>query len=312
MRFNRALKIHNPFSTQGSVIHRRHKFRAHRKAQHTIINNERWYHKGQPFLGKSFTVKKTIKRHAKICDILARAAERETRQRKFELASAYHQLHKRIRHCHPGRRCGSSACPKCARAFQRAKVAAQETALLQLSVQRPRKRLVMVTIIPPGMAYTPGHFHHIDLLKANRWLKDVLGRMGITRPVIGTIDLGWESRNGSNYLQLHWHLALWSADPPVLAKKLSLGFQKLLDHHRISKVKTVYKRPTHVKVATDFNFLGYIHKLIKLPKLLRSGKRQLPELLLLLDRWDSLDFLFLRKMRVGAQSDVIVLKPSDK
>ena len=42
----------------------RPKFRAHVKAHKTVIANERWFRKGQPFLGKPFTVKKTVERHA--------------------------------------------------------------------------------------------------------------------------------------------------------------------------------------------------------------------------------------------------------
>src|ERR1700722_16790171 len=98
------------------------KFRALVNAHQTVIDNERWFRKGQPFLGKPFTVKKTVKRHAKIIKILARAAKREGKGGNTGLANAYRKLHSTIKECHPRRRCGSSACPKCARAFQRAKV----------------------------------------------------------------------------------------------------------------------------------------------------------------------------------------------
>jgi hypothetical protein len=42
----------------------RPKFRAHVKAHRTVIGNERWFQKGAPFLGKPFSVKKTVQRHA--------------------------------------------------------------------------------------------------------------------------------------------------------------------------------------------------------------------------------------------------------
>lgn len=264
----------------------------------TIICHERWYQRGEPFLGESFTVKKTIKRHAKICDILARAAKRETREGNSDLVPAFHQLHERIRQCHPERRCGSSACPKCAHAFQRAKVASQEAAILKLAAQRAGKQLVMVTIVPKSMAYLPGQFLQIDLLKANRWLKDALARVGLRRVVIGSIDLGWESRNGAKYLQLHWHLAMWTHNVDALRQKLK----------PISPKGPKGKRPIHVAAVNDLNVLAYINKLIKLPKLLRSAKKQLPELLLLLDRTDSFDFLFSTRLRLCAQSGGIALR----
>jgi hypothetical protein len=276
-----------------------HQFRAHRKSQQTIITDERWYQKGEPFLGKPFTVKKTVERHKKISDILARAARAEARKRNHQLAAAYHQLHNRIKQCRPRRHCGSSACPKCARAFQRAKVAAQEKAILNLASKRSGKHLVMVTIVPTGMTYLPGQFQQIDPLKANRWLKDALARVGVRRVVIGSVDLGWEKRRGQRYLQLHWHFAMWTKKPKVLGRKLKALFPKAYKH----------EDPVDVTTTTNLDFLPYMNKLIKLPKLLRSGKRRLPELLLLLDTYDSFDFLFMRKLRLSAQSDGIVLRP---
>src|SRR5579863_469005 len=53
------------------------KFHSHRKTHNTIIADERWYGKGPPFLGKSFTAKKAVKRHGQISKILGRAAKRE-------------------------------------------------------------------------------------------------------------------------------------------------------------------------------------------------------------------------------------------
>ena len=174
----------------------RPKFRAHVKAHKTVIGNEGWFRKGSPFLGKPFTVKKTVKRHAAVIDILARAAKRATKAADETLADAYHQLQAKLTECRPHRRCGSSACPKCARAFQRAKVAAEETIIADLATTRLNKHLVFVTIIPRGMTYRPGQFSQIDVVKANRWLKDVLDRHGIRRVILGSVDLGWEKRRG--------------------------------------------------------------------------------------------------------------------
>ncbi len=274
------------------------KFRAHVKAHQTVITHERWFGKGQPFLGKPFTVKKMVKRHAVVVNILARATKRATKAADQPLAVAYHQLQAQIAKCRPHRRCGSSACPKCARAFQRAKVVAEEAIIADLATTRTDKHLVFVTIIPRGMRYLPGEFTQIDVVKANRWLKDVLTRHGIQRVMLGSVDLGWEKRRGKRYLQLHWHLAVWTNNPEGLEEKLKAIF---LRAHK-------YERPVDVEVAEDLGFLGYKNKTIKLPRLLRHARRQLPELLLLLHRIDPFDFWFLGTLRLSAQSGGIVLR----
>lgn len=276
----------------------RPKFRAHQKAHKTVVSNERWFTKGEPFLGEPFTVKKTVKRHATLNKILARAAKRERRAVNDEAADAYHRLHAKLTPCHPHRRCGSAACPKCARAFQRAKVEAQQIAITDLAKVRPDKQLVFVTIIPRGMTYFPGQFFQIDVLKANRWLKDVLDRHNIQRVIIGSVDFGWENRRNTKYLQLHWHLAMWTNDLDGLEAKLQKIFTRPNKH----------ERPVDVELAKDLNFAGYMNKVIKLPRLLRCGRKVLPELSLLLDHIEPLDFLFLRKIRLSAQADGIVLR----
>ena len=107
----------------------RSKFRAHPKAHKTVISNERWFHKGPPFLGKPFTVKKTVRRHAAVIKILSRAGKRAARAGNEQIADAFCRLRAKLKACRPRHRCGSSACPKCARAFQRAKVAAEQTTI---------------------------------------------------------------------------------------------------------------------------------------------------------------------------------------
>jgi hypothetical protein len=276
---------------------KRPKYRAHVKAHKTVISNERWFCKGPPFLGKPFTVKKTVQRHATLIKILSRAGKRAARAGNDELADAHHRLQTKLTRCRPRRRCGSAACPKCARAFQRAKVAAEQIVIADLAKVRPNKHLVFVTIIPRHMTYRPGQFPQIDVPKANRWLRDVLTRHGFHRVILGSVDLGWEKRRGQKYLQLHWHLAMWTRNAGRLEDKLAAIFL------RAQK----YERPIDVTVANDVNFGGYMNKLIKLPHLLRCGRRVLPDLSLLLDRIDPLDFLFLRKLRLSAQSDGIGL-----
>jgi hypothetical protein len=274
------------------------KFRAHQKAHKTVTSNERWFRKGEPFLGKPFTVKKAVRRHATLINILSRAGKRAARAGNKETADAYRRLRTKITACRPRRRCGSSACPKCARAFQRAKVEAEQTVIAALTKTRLNRQLVFVTIIPRHMTYRPGQFSQIDVLKANRWLKDVLDRHGIRRVIIGSVDLGWEKRRSSRYLQLHWHLAMWTTNPKGLEAKLKVIF------FRAQK----YERPVDVKITRNLGFLGYKNKIVKLPKLLRHARRQLAELSLLLDQIEPFDFLFLRKLRLSAQSHGVVLR----
>jgi hypothetical protein len=278
-------------------------FRSHRKSHNAIITNEFWYGDGLPDLGESFTAKSAVKRHRQIRQILKRAAKRERNNGNHALANAYSQLRKRLKECRPGRRCGWSACPKCARAFQRAKTDAHLKAIDELGQKRKRKKLVLVTIIPKQFARSPSHFLELNPLKANRWLRDVLDRARIKRVVIDSIDFGWEKRAGDKYLQLHWHLAMWTQNRKALVKKLKKAFkpERWCTDPR-------YKQPIQVKAAKDLDFVPYIHKLIKLPKLLRSGRRILPELCVLLGGYDSMDFVFLRKMRLSAQSNGIVFK----
>ena len=268
------------------------------KAHETVIGNERWFRKGPPFLGKPFTVKKTVERHATVIKILSRAAKRAGNAANGELADAYHRLQAKLTECRPRRRCGSSACPKCARAFQRAKVEAEQTVIAALAKTRPNKHLVFVTIIPRGMTYFPGQFSQINVPKANRWLKDVFERHNIRRVILGSVDLGWEKRRGKKYLQLHWHLAMWTNNPVGLEDKLKAIF---LRAHK-------FERPIDVRVTRNLGFLGYENKIIKLPRLLRHARRQLAELSLLLDQIDPFDFLFLRKLRLSAQSHGVVLR----
>jgi hypothetical protein len=81
----------------------RPKFRAHQKAHQTVVTSERWFTKGEPFLGESFTVKKTVKRHGTLVSILSRAAKRETRATNDETADAYRRLRVKLKPCRPHR-----------------------------------------------------------------------------------------------------------------------------------------------------------------------------------------------------------------
>jgi hypothetical protein len=141
------------------------------------------------------------------------------------------------------------------------------------------------------MMYSPGQFHQIDVKKVNRWLKDTMKKVG-NRTLLGSADLGWETRRRGKYLQVHWHLAMWTSNPGNLQRTLKPIFKKTKK----------YGRPVEVNIPDDLGFLPYINKAIKLPHLLRRNRKHLPELLLVLDRTEPMDLMVYTRHRLSAQS----------
>ena len=171
-----------------------------------VINNEYWYNDGPPLLGTSFSKAKTTRRHYQVIGILCRAAKRETKAGNDVLASACKALADKLAHCNPGTRCGSLACPQCARAFQRAKAAGQRKCIKRLSKSRAAKTLVIANVIPLWMTYTDDQLDQLDINQANRWLKSELAKYGFNRVMFGSADISLED----GYYQLHWHIAIWT------------------------------------------------------------------------------------------------------
>ena len=271
----------------------------HIRAHEAVVTNEFWYGDGPPSLGKSFTAGKTAERNTAVVSILLKAGKRAAKAGDKRLADAYFDLGDKLHSCRPRARCGSLACPKCARAFQRAKTAAQEVAISELAKTRPNRILVMVTVVPLHLTFTPAQLATLDIRKMNRWLKDVLAKAGIRRVMIGSADISWEDRRGQNYYQLHWHIAMWTKDPKRLQRRL-------LD---IFPPQKRYDRPVEVSRSFSLGFLSYMNKAIKLPDLLRRNRTHLPELLLVLDRTEPLDLMVLMGLRPSAQSGGLVLGP---
>jgi hypothetical protein len=274
-------------------------FYRHVRAHEAVVTNEFWYGDGPPSLGKSFTAAKTADRHAEVVALLLKAAKKAEKAGDKQLANAFHDLSDKLHSCRPRARCGSLACPKCARAFQRAKTAAQEVAISELAKTRPNRILVMVTVVPLHLTFTPAQLATLDIRKMNRWLKDVLAKAGIRRVMIGSADISWEDRRGQNYYQLHWHIAMWTKDPKRLQRRL-------LD---IFPPQKRYDRPVEVSRSFSLGFLSYMNKAIKLPDLLRRNRTHLPELLLVLDRTEPLDLMVLTGLGLSAQSGGLVLRP---
>jgi len=274
------------------------RLQTHVRPHEQVISNEHWYGDAPPALGKGFTAADTTERHALVTEILLHAAKRANNDGAIDLAKAYYRLLDTFTACRPRRRCGSLACPHCARAFQKAKIAAQKVAIDNVAQARPDKHLVFVTLIPPAMMYPVGKFQNIDVTKANRWLKDALKPAG-KGVILGSIDLSWETRRGGAYIQLHWHFATWTRDPVKLEEKLAALFPRTKKH----------ERPVKVQSAKNLGFLPYMNKGIKWNDLLRRNRTHLPELLLVLDRTEPLDLVVMTKFRLSAQQGALTLGP---
>jgi hypothetical protein len=161
--------------------------------------------------------------------------------------------------CRPRARCGSLACPKCARAFQRAKTSAQQALIPVLPKANSTKKLVMANVVPLGMTYQPHQLRHLDIQKRNRWLKDILTRAGFARVMFGSADISWEH----GFYQLHWHIGMFTFNRKILTKRLKKIFP--------GTDKKSYDRPVVVSKAWSLGFLPYKDKGIKLPNLLRHN-----------------------------------------
>jgi hypothetical protein len=270
----------------------RPKFKTLIREHQEVINNEYWYNDGPPLLGRSFSKAKTQQRHHQVIGILCRAAKREKRAGNDVIARALRRLTDKLTSCNPGIRCGSLACPQCARAFQRAKVAGQRKCIKKLAKSRKSKTLVMANVIPLWMTYTHDQLGQLDIGEANQWLKSELAKNGFDRVMFGSADISLED----GYYQLHWHIAIWTSNPARLTKRLKQIFPS----------DEEYDRPVHLKRAYDLKFLPYKDKGIKLPDLLRVNKRHLSNLMLALDRTEPLTLMMLARLRFSAQDGRLI------
>jgi hypothetical protein len=280
-----------------------------------VTTNEYWYGDGPPLLKSTFSAAKTAERQADIIDLLIRATNKSKANGDRQQSRQLGKLANKLDRCRRHDRCGSQACPECARAFQRAKAAAQQQLIKQTtkswrvpksstkstkSQQMAAGRiLVMATLIPLQLRYTPADLPNLDIAKANRWLKDKLTEAGLAGMTFGSADIGWEYRQAKHYYQLHWHLATWTDDPERLQKQLARRFPP----------KNKYGRPVQISKSFNLDFLPYLNKAIKLPDLLRRNRSDLPQLLLALDRTAPLDFMVICGLRLSAQSGRLALRP---
>jgi hypothetical protein len=276
---------------------RRREWKRHILAHETVTGNEFWYGDQGPRLGDAFTAKKAAERQKLLLEILWRAAKRARRNGESDLALIYEQLAHKLDTCRGNNRCSSSSCAKCYRAFQRARTAAQNE-LFTVLEKDSGKKVVMVTLIPPGWTFTAPQLANLDINKANRWLRDALAGVGLRRVAISSVDLSLEK----GHFQVHWHHATLTRNRKKLSRKLSPRFHRRSEH----------PRPVHVKATQDLNFAAYQNKGIKLPDLLRRGRRVLPQLLLALDRTEPLDFWVLTRCRMSVRTGQLELKAVNK
>ena len=238
-----------------------------------------------------FTAGNAIERQALVIEVLERAAKTAARTSNWRRKDALKKLAEKLKACRPNARCGSLACQSCSRAFQKAKVAAQRRLIRELEGRRKGRYLTFVTLIPKDRSYKPGQIATVDVKKLNRTLKDTLTRISLNRVVQGSIDFSWETKRRERCLQTHWHLAMWTRKPKRLGEKLKTAF---------SRAKK-YERPVDVRDTDDLGFLAYMNKVVKMPELLRNARRQLPEIMLLLDRTEPLDALVLMRLRLATK-----------
>ncbi len=292
---NASLNAQPTLGIMTNAVKRRSQSRsvAHIRTHEAVVTNEFWYGDGPPALGKSFTTGKTAERHAAVVSILMKAGKRAAKAGDKRLADSYYDLGDKLHGCRPRARCGSLACPKCARAFQRVKVAAQEALIPVLQKANSTKKLVMANVVPLQMTFTPTQLATLDIQKSNRWLKDILKLAGFTRVMCGSADISWE--NG--FYQLHWHIGMFTSNRKKLTKRLK----------KIFPGKDKGDRPVVVSKTWSLGFVAYMNKAIKLPQLLRRNRTHLPDLLLALDRTEPLDLMVLMGLGLSAQQGRLII-----
>ena len=261
----------------------------YQQAYTAVLNNPYWYGDGPQLLDETFNAENTRKRADILIDILRRAATRRTER---ELSQRYSSLADKFSSCQFDR-CGSSGCLECLRAFQQAKTVAHRRVISDLSTMHPHSLQCFVTIIPLELNYPCATLHEFEADKFNLHLKDTLTQDGLIRPFLGSIDISLEPSHLDKYWAPHWHLPLPTNDPEWLRKRLKGLFPPINKHDY----------PVDVREAFDLDFLPYIHKVIKIKELLRTGRNHLPELLLTLDQINPLKLMVTQGLVLSAQDD---------
>ncbi len=135
-----------------------------------VMTTPYWYSDEPRLLKETFDAKNTRFRAALMINILRRAAQRHPYRR---LSGRYWVLADKLRACQ-FRRCGSSACLECLRAFQQAKAMAHRKLLTDLCLRYSKALLCWVTIIPLELNYPCGTLHEFDAADFNAQLYQTL------------------------------------------------------------------------------------------------------------------------------------------
>ena len=109
----------------------------HVHAHEAVVANEYWYCDGPARLKASFSAAKTSERQAEVVDLLEKAANKTKATGDRRQARLLKRLARKLDRCRRRDRCGSLACPQCARAFQRAKAAAQRQVIKHSANKSP-------------------------------------------------------------------------------------------------------------------------------------------------------------------------------
>jgi hypothetical protein len=268
------------------------KFKRYAAPQLAILKSEYWFGDDPPDLGEQFTAALAEHRSIEINAILARAAKRVQKEGDSDLAGTYRMLLKKLTKCRTKARCGSMACAKCARAFQRAKTAAHLHLIDDPTAQSAGKTLVMATLIPmkKQFRYLPASLSKLAVRRRNRWFLDQLREIKIRRVMVGSLDISWEE---GTFYQIHWHIAVWTSNPAKLHERLKKRFV----------AREEYTRPVHVASTWSTGFVRYMHKVIELPKPLLHNRRNLPPLLVELDRTEPFDPMILMRVKSKATTN---------
>jgi len=275
--------------TDASTPKTENRAQVYKHAYVAVLNNPYWYGDRPQLLEETFNAENTQKRADVVIDILHRAARRRSERR---LSQQYLSLAGKLTNCRR-HRCGSSACLECLRAFQQAKTMAHRRLITKLATTHPRALWCVITIVPLELNYPRGTLHEFNAAEFNHHLKDTLAQGGIFRPFFGSIDFSLETSRIGKYWQPHWHFPLHTSDPQFLRELLRELFPPMVK----------YDYSVDVTEAYNLNFLPYLHKVIKIKLLLRTGRTHLPELLLALDRINPLDLMVMQGLVLSAQDD---------
>lgn len=270
---------------------------AYKQAYAAVLNNPYWFSDRPRLLKETFNAENTRKRAELLINILRRAAGRRSEQ---HLTERYSSLVDKLAACQRDH-CGSSACLNCLRAFQQAKSVAHRNAILQLATIYPNVLWCVVTIIPLELNYPCGNLNKFNASGFNQHLIQTLAWDGLTRPFLGSIDFSLETSPVGKYWQPHWHITLHTNDPDMLRERLKELFPP------IGK----YAYPVDISQADNLDFLPYVHKGIKINELLRHGRRQLPNILVMLDGINPLDLLAYRGLVLSAKRNGLNFEAQD-